>query len=196
MTKSEIRNLMKRKRNKLPKDIRSQYDNRILSKILDLKEYRECELIFTYLSFGSEVDTRSIIDEALKSNKKVYLPRVEGSHMNFYEINDLSGLVRSKFGILEPDVDSDKRYEKPLLQEDLYKRKVMLLPGLAFDQQGYRIGYGAGYYDKYLGKFEDSDFFKIGLAYDFQILNHITTNLYDISADMVVTPEKIYICRK
>lgn len=193
MTKSEIRILMKNQRNELPKSIRNEYNANILSKLLNLNDYIECDMLFTYLSFGSEIDTIAIINNALKSNKKVYIPRVEGSYMNFYEIDDLNGLIRSKFGILEPEDNFKKKYIKPLSSE---KNKLMLLPGLAFDKQGNRIGYGAGYYDKYLSQYNNDEFIKIGLSYDFQLLEHITKEQYDIGADFIVTPEKIYICKE
>lgn len=198
MTKSEIRKSMKARRNELSETIRKEYDNDIRSKLIDLKDFRECDMLFTYVSFGSEVDTIAIIESAFKYNKKLFVPRVEankGLNMNFYEIHSIDGLIRSKFGILEPDVRTHDKYvstEKSTNPSD--KRKLMLLPGLAFDKQGNRIGYGAGYYDRYLEA--NDDFIKIALAYDFQVMEHFATNRYDISADYIITPETVYTCKK
>lgn len=200
MDKNEIRIMMKSLRNQISKSKRKEYDYNIRTKLIDLKEYSECHMFFSYVSFGSEVDTIAIINNALDSNKSVYLPRVEGTYMNFYEIHNMDGLIRSKFGILEPDGSSHKKHVKSVSFEEtaelMDKKKLMLFPGLAFDKQGNRIGYGAGYYDKYLGNHEDEEFIKVALAYDFQIIDHIKTNQYDISADVIITPKNIYICNE
>lgn len=199
MTKKEVRSIMKTQRNELAKSVRNEYDKSIRSRLFDSKEYRACDMLFTYVSFASEVDTIAIINNALESNKKVYVPRVEVDCMNFYQLDDLKRLVRSEFGVLEPNLDLDKRYIKPLapekLSESSTEKRLMLLPGLAFDKQGNRIGYGAGYYDKYLGEYNDDDFIKIALAYDFQIVDDLITDQYDISADFLVTPEMVYNCK-
>lgn len=200
MDKSKIRNMMKSQRNQLSKNIGNEYDYSIRTKLLSLNEYKECDMLFSYVSFGSEVDTINIIDKALAANKNVYIPRVEGHNMNFYGIHNLDGLIRSKFGILEPDASLHKKHVKYVSLEEvpefMNKKKLMLLPGLAFDRQGNRIGYGAGYYDKYLGNYGAEGFIKIALAYNFQIIDSIKTNQFDISADIIITPENIYICNK
>ena len=191
MNKSEIRNIMKSQRNQLSKNIRDEYNCSIREKLFEFDEYRECKIIFSYLSFGSEVDTIDIIGNALDLSKNVYIPRVEGSEMNFYRINNLQGLIRSKFGVLEPDPSLHEKYNTFNLSN---KKKLMILPGLAFDSRGNRIGYGAGYYDRCLVNFDSDDFIKVALAYNFQIIEDIPSNQYDIPVDYIITPETVYKC--
>ena len=93
---------MKEKRNKLSDYQRNELNKKIQDRLYTLDYFKSYEMLFTYVSFGSEADTLAVIDTALKMGKKVFVPRVEGKEMNFYEIDSLNGLIRSKFGILEP----------------------------------------------------------------------------------------------
>ncbi|CUH92610.1 5-formyltetrahydrofolate cyclo-ligase [Herbinix luporum] len=190
MTKNEIRSLIKEKRNNLTLRIRREYDKDIHERLFELPEFKDCNKLFTYVSFGSEVDTFAIINKALGMKKEVYIPKVEGKNLNFYKINKLEGLVRSKFGILEPE-GINNPYLASHLQED---NKLMLLPGLAFDKYGNRIGYGAGYYDRYLGAYSINNWIKIALAYDFQIMDRLNVNEYDIRTDYIVTDKRVISC--
>lgn len=191
MTKNVARILMKDKRNKLSDDLRKEYNQKIQERLFALDVFKMCSMLFTYVSFGSEVDTIAIIEKAIKMNKRVYVPKVEGKKMNFYEIFDLDGLIRSKFGILEPEGNTDI-YES---SEGKNQLKLMLLPGLAFDKSGNRIGYGAGYYDRYLGSYPIDEWIKIALAYDFQIMEHLAATQYDIRTDYIITNEKLILCK-
>lgn len=189
MTKNEIRTLMKNKRNQLQEILRGEYNKKIHDRLISLGQFKNCDILFTYVSFGSEADTINIIKTAFSMNKRVYVPKVEGREMNFYEIRSLEGLIRSKYGIAEPSGDS-----KPYVSSgDDTANKLMLLPGLAFDACGNRIGYGAGYYDRYMSRYPD-EWIKIGLAYGFQIMEDLPVTDRDIRADFIVTDEKLIIC--
>lgn len=188
MTKNKIRKDLKKRRNEVALNLRKEYSNKIHEKLFAMREFQKCNIIFTYISFGSEVDTKPIINKAFQVNKKVYVPKVEGKDMDFYEIFSLDGLVRSDFGILEPDSNKDQKYDYSL--SDKFK-KLMILPGLAFDEMGNRIGYGAGYYDRYLSRHLDKEFITMALAYDFQIIDEFPTNRYDIPVDYIITSNKI-----
>lgn len=192
MTKSEIRQLMKTKREELSPMVKMEYDKKIHEKLADFSGFIDSTILFTYISFGSEIDTISIIDKAFQMNKKVYIPRVEGSNMNFYEIKSLQGLISSKFGILEPIAKSDFLYQSSKHHKE---KMLMLLPGLAFDKLGNRIGYGAGYYDRYLTSHGEKDWIKVALSYDFQIMDSLPVMGYDISADYIITPNKLIRCK-
>ncbi len=193
MTKKEIRSHIKAVRNDLPVSLRTEYSHIISERLYELREFKECNKLFTYISFGSEVNTKEIIDMALQMNKKVYVPKVEDNDLNFYEIDGLKDLIRSKFGILEPDSDKHQQYRSTLSDNN---KMLMLLPGLAFDKYGNRIGYGAGYYDRYLGRYSHNEWIKIALVYDFQILNQLTVNKYDIPTDYIITDKKLVICKE
>ncbi len=187
MTKNEIRSQMKAIRNQLPAHLRNEYNQRIHERLYGLKEFKACDAVFTYVSFGSEVDTTEIIDKAFGMNKKVYIPRVEKDDLNFYRIDSCDNLVRSKFGIFEPDTAIHQKYISDVSDD----KKLMLLPGLAFDKAGNRVGYGAGYYDRYLGRYPHNEWIKIALAYDFQIMEQLTADGYDIPADYIVTADTV-----
>jgi len=223
---------MKRERNSLSKDDQMAFNKAIQEKIFELEDYRNNSILFTYVSFQSEVDTWTVINQALKDKKQVFAPRVNEvgcncslliheivsngdsqliKEMDFYEIYNTNAFILSKFGILEPMNEEKNRYKGTEeiingnsitnyqdLQENEHENnqrlKLMLLPGLAFDPYGNRIGYGAGFYDSYLRKHLKDNFFKIALAYDFQILGLINTKDHDVRADMIITPSKIIQC--
>lgn len=204
MTKSEIRRNYKARRNELTSELMIEYNKRILERLFALDQFMRCTMLFTYISFGNEVDTHEIINKALQMNKKVYVPRVENkecqasqenlmlNEINFYEIQGIDNLIRSNYGILEPDSDTRDKYVSSMSDNN----KLMLLPGLVFDTKGNRIGYGAGYYDRYLGKFAGDEWNKVALAYDFQIANKLTVGIYDVPVDFIVTPDRIIICKE
>ena len=205
MTKNEIRRHNKELRNGLPEELMYEYNKRIRERLFALDEFIRCNMLFTYISFGKEVDTHEIINKAFQMNKQVFVPRVEYNEchasqdtlmlkeMNFYQIRSLDNLVRSDFGILEPDRNNHHKYISSLSDKN---RKLMLLPGLAFDIKGNRIGYGAGHYDRYLSKFSHNEWEKIALAYNFQITDKLTVGIYDVPADYIVTPERLIICKE
>jgi 5-formyltetrahydrofolate cyclo-ligase len=188
MTKDQLRKEMKQKRDSLLREERSSYNMTIRSLLLQSEEYMECKKLFVYVSFGSEVDTHDIIHRALADQKQVYIPRVHHSYMEFYRIRDLEGLEISKFGVPEPPAMEENRFRK-----DKYPNQsgdnLMLLPGLAFDRRGNRVGYGSGYYDRYLLEYPKDYFYKIAVAYDFQILDQIESEEHDIRADGIITPK-------
>ena len=193
MTKGEIRIYQKKLRNELNGEQRRFYDEGILQQLMDTKEYQNCKRIFTYVSFQSEINTIDIIEKAFFQGKQVYVPKVEGQDMEFYEIKSREGLVRSSYGILEPLGGKEYRFILAAATNNP-KENLMLLPGLAFDLQGNRIGYGAGYYDKYLEEQGADSFHKAALAYDFQVFESIPSEEFDIRADEIITPTRIYQC--
>ncbi len=195
MTKGEIRINQKNIRSQLDEVQRELFDERIFHQLVETEWYLECKRIFTYVSFQSEVDTVRIIKQALMDGKQVYIPRVEAHGMEFYEIKGLEGLERSAYGILEPAKGQENRFTGKAFQK-VRKENLMLLPGLAFDPSGNRIGYGAGYYDKYLLLYGEDTFNKIALAYDFQVMDGIPAEEFDIRADAIITPVKLYQCNQ
>lgn len=195
MTKNQIRIEMRQLRNHIAVLKRNNDNTAIRKRLFKTEEYKSCIRLFTFISFQSEVDTIEIINQALQDQKKVYAPRVEGNNMDFYEINHLDGLIPSKYGVPEPSAEEIGKYhfnnEVPLTGENL-----MLLPGLAFDKAGNRIGYGAGYYDRYLAAYPPKIFYKVALAYDFQLVDTIPSEEYDIKADMILLPSQVIRCNK
>lgn len=156
----------------------------ISDKFLNLQEYKECKSIFIFYSFGSEIYTIDIIKQALSDGKTVALPYMTKNphEMFFIMIKDLSELVKNKIGIYEPVYNKDN-----IVVSD--KETIIIVPGLVFSNDKYRIGYGGGYYDKYLS--ENKYLKSIGLAFDFQITDEIPKDKYDIQTDIIITDRRI-----
>ncbi|MBH1941465.1 5-formyltetrahydrofolate cyclo-ligase [Mobilitalea sibirica] len=196
MTKDMIRSFMKQERNNLTEQQQVALSSAIHRKLFDLDEYINCGILFSYISFQTEVDTKKILEQAFKDKKRVFVPRVEGKVINFYEILNMNKLKVSSYGIFEPDVEDSKRKSYQGHGDMKNCRKLMLLPGLAFDLYGNRIGYGAGYYDRYLREYQQEGFVKIALAYDFQIVDKLIPEIYDMKADIIITPSRVIQCKE
>ncbi len=210
MTKTGLRQKMKEQRNNLPTAEQHRAAEEILQRLTGLDLWLSCVELFTYLSFGSEVDTRRLVKEALSgcwgNPKAVYVPRVEGRNMNFYQITEASTLKESNFGVPEPEgrelIPYGEARKEPVISEEgvgasalQSPRRLMLLPGLAFDLKGNRLGYGAGYYDRFLTKYGGDHFIKVALAYDFQIQERVPAEEHDIRMDYIITPGEFLTCR-
>ena len=156
-----------------------KFSGQLSKNFLSLPEYQATDTLFAYISFNQEVRTRSIIEKALSDGKKVAVPRVEENDIEFRYINSFEECSEGTYGINEPD-HSNKRAvpgDKPVL---------MLMPGLAFDSKGIRVGYGKGLYDRYLSHYGAGNFLRIALCYDFQLLDHIDSDRFDIPAHRII----------
>lgn len=191
MTKEQIRAYQKELRAKLTGEERQDYNRAIRIKLQGTDAYRSCDRLFAFISFQSEIDTHEIIRQAFQDGKKIFVPRVEGQHMEFYEIFALKDLIISRFGVPEPEGDQDRRFIVEKKEPEVRGKNLMLMPGLAFDRLGQRIGYGAGYYDKYLAGNAAECFHKIAIAYPFQIMTELPAEETDIRADEIITPVEI-----
>jgi 5-formyltetrahydrofolate cyclo-ligase len=127
-------------------------DEAIERSVCALPEFRDADVVFTYLSFGSEVPTRGIIEAAWKAGKTVALPRCgdRPREMSWHRIRSFAGLERSGIGVEEP-ANSTETLIDPF--HDSKRRAIALVPGLCFDERGFRLGYGGGYYDEFLRDF-------------------------------------------
>jgi len=137
-----------------------------------------------YSPINHEVDTDLIVRCALNSGKKIAFPSVVGDQLFFCEVQDLSSLKKGAFGIMEPCATG-----KIFTPEEA---DVLVVPGVAFDLNGHRIGYGKGYYDKMLQHLEGHGKL-VGLCYDFQLVNEILAEPHDVKMDMIIT-EKRVVC--
>lgn len=180
MDKSSIRKKIISERDKIDIKEKRYKDNKIKEKLMETKYYKECEKIFIYIGFGSEINTYEYIQDFFKDNKRIFVPRtnIKNKTMEAVEINDLNNLEKNKYGILEPSLDKE--------QIDKNEIELIILPGVAFDKVGGRIGYGGGYYDKFL-KNVSSKAIKVALAYDLQVLDKIPMEEHDIKYDYLIT---------
>lgn len=179
--KSELRKEMKAYRAGLDRKQKQQMDHAIWTHFFELQKVQEAQHFFVYASFGTEIDTLSLMEKLWKAGKRVYAPRVNGKEMDFYEITSMQDLKKGYREILEP-------VEQLVPVRGL--SGVMIMPGLAFDRKGHRIGYGGGFYDRYIAR-QKNDCYKIAVAYQKQVWPFIATQEYDQTADCIVTEQEI-----
>ncbi len=181
--KKLLRNNILLKRNSLDKDIKENIDYQIYNKLITSDLYLDSKTIFIYLSFGSELDTKTIINKALMDGKKVYIPKIYKADKSMRAVNleSFKDLKKNSMGILEP-IDDSNYIEKENID-------LIIVPGAVFDFNGNRIGYGGGYYDRYLEDIKEINN-KVVLAYDLQIVDFINPEPHDISFDYIVTNTK------
>lgn len=151
---------------------------RVQKMLLNSKEFESAKTIGAYYAFGSEVKTDMIIEQARSLGKRVALPSVEGEGLTFYELSSGKYLVKGRFGIMEP-----------LPYRPVDRIDLIVVPGVAFDRQGYRLGYGKGYYDRYLA---EKRTFSMGLAYSFQLLERLPKGEHDMRLGAVATEDGIH----
>lgn len=140
---------------------------------LDL--YQNAKTVYGYLPYNQEVRTVPMLEQALRDGKKVAVPKVCGDTMRFLYLTDLNAVAKGYAGIPEPIADEPVAHDETAL---------VLMPGLAFDPQGHRMGYGGGFYDKFLA--QEPNHPTVALCYDFQMLPHLETESHDIPVDRVL----------
>ena len=155
----------------------SDYNKCILDRLEENIHFKEAKTIAVYVNARNEVDTKTLISKYF-GKKKIVVPRIEGD-MQFYEITSFDDLQPGYFGIEEPIG------EYPI---DKHEIDLMIIPMLMFDKNKYRIGYGKGYYDKYM---EDYDGYKLGIAYSFQQVEDTFPHQYDVILDEIITNDVI-----
>ena len=183
MSKVELRKEMIAARNGLSPQQHNLLSNTIADTFLESSIYAKATYIYAYAFINNEVDTTLIINKALSDGKTVALPCSYMSNgvpkMDFYEISSISDLAPGYKGILEPD-RRKAGVKKPLIEPD-----VVLVPGVCFDYALNRIGYGKGFYDRYLTKHESA--LRVGLSFNFQVIEQIPADVNDVKMDIIIT---------
>ncbi|HID95687.1 MAG TPA: 5-formyltetrahydrofolate cyclo-ligase [Candidatus Latescibacteria bacterium] len=182
--KNEIRRRVLARRSTLLEEDALRKSRIITERLMGLQEYKRAAVIHCYVSKDKEVDTRCLIQRALSSGKRVIVPvtDLEKRRLFHSEIKALEELEKGTFGILEPKQECLRFVEPDIID-------LVIVPGVAFDPYGNRIGFGGGFYDRFLAGLKVP---KIGLAYQFQILDRIETTHLDVRVDSVMTEERIY----
>mgnify|MGYP006422528681 CR=1 FL=1 len=175
--KSNLRKVMIRERFKINR--KNIKDKNIFNNLIKNTRFKNAKDIFIFVNYKNEVNTKKIIKYCFKNNINIFVPKVVGKEMEVRKIKSFDDLERSEMGILEP-----KEYCSEFESLDL-----AIMPGLAFDKEKNRLGYGGGYYDKFLNK---NKIYKIAICYDFQVISFVPTNEYDIPVDMIITNKEIY----
>lgn len=189
--KTELRKLLIAARDAMSEALRDRASQLIVQKIAGDPAYRAARAVMAYCSFGTELDTRRFLDATLAAGKMLVLPRVDraSKSLKLYRVTDLTtDLQAEKWGILEPKPDEKRRVE-------LGSVDFVLVPGVGFDAQCHRLGYGAGFYDRLFGDAQRAGVQlprRVAGAFACQIADAIPVSGYDLPVDRVVTESNDY----
>lgn len=175
MDKKEIRALIRSKKRAMTEaqiDCASEKLGRLLR---ETELYRSAKTIYGYLPYNQEVRTTAMLRQAIADGKRVAVPKCYGDEMRFLYLDDLDAVAPGYCNIPEPIAD------EPIADDET---ALVLMPGLAFDPQGHRIGYGGGFYDKFLEA--EPNHPTIALCYEFQMFDHLDVDSHDIPVDQVI----------
>lgn len=177
--KRRLRARCKKLRESCPPEVKARLDKALTEKVLGLEEYKACETLFIFVSSPIECDTRQIIADALQRGKRVAVPRCADRYgkMDFYYIRSFDDLSRGTFGLEEPDPQTCERVT------DL-SSGFCIVPGLCFDLEGYRVGFGKGYYDRFLDEFGGVT---AGICYTKFTEKQLPRGAFDRHTDILVT---------
>lgn len=175
MNKQALRAQIREKKRAMTEEEIVSRSMALTEKFLSTDAYRQAKTIYGYLSYNQEVRTGPLLAQVLKDGKAVAVPKVCGEEMRFILMTDLDAVAKGYAGIPEPIADG------PIAQDPT---ALVLMPGLAFDRQGRRLGYGGGFYDKFLAA--EPNHPKIALCYDFQLLPALEMDSHDIPVDLVI----------
>lgn len=178
MTKAEARNNFKNIRKNISDWDKQRISRVICEKIIEVIENEGYEHVLTYSPLAGEVDVSKVFDE-LSDRVNFYFPRVNGEEMEFYRVDIEEELEKGSFNVMEPKIECPQ-----IVYKD--KKYLMLVPGLAFDEEGYRLGYGKGYYDKYLCKNLDKNITTAGICYMECLTRCLPRDSHDMDMDMII----------
>ena len=182
-------------RDSIDEESRQQKSEEIAKKILEADWFKEADIVLSYHAFRSEVEVDALNRAVLTQGKKLYLPKtyVKEKQIRFFEITDLSKLKRGYQKIWEPTGEEPEFSFETVKEEQ--KKVLMIMPGTAYDARGYRMGYGGGYYDRYLNAHEEEwkmiDFMTAFAAFSEQKMILIPGERCDVKPDVIVTEKEI-----
>lgn len=183
-SKQELRNRYLQYRNALTKEDRRTKSNQILEMLSSWECFEQAESILVYCSYRSEVVTTPWIDTLIaEGKKKVYAPKVDGMDIRFFQVTSMEQLKDGYQGILEPVGDTGE------FTTDTEKA-LLILPGTVFDRNGNRLGYGKGFYDRFVAKYPDMK--TVALAFSCQMTEKIPAEPHDIKVQSIITEKKKY----
>jgi 5-formyltetrahydrofolate cyclo-ligase len=182
--KKDIRAAMMKRRRNLDNGSVLALSDIIQKRIVESRFFKESSVIMAYMPIQNEIRTDLLIERSIASGKTILLPRIKDAEtMEAVPIQSLgSDLIKGYMGIMEPDPSIPAANPQTI--------DLVILPGIAFDRKGYRIGFGGGYYDRFITRLRN-DCILLAPAYDFQVLEHIPAEAFDQPVDMVVTEKEI-----
>lgn len=185
MDKDHLRQMMRRQRNQMTPAYIYKACTAIYEQMVTWPVFEAAHSVGFYASIQNEVDTHRLIEYALKRDKRVSVPVTQAQGiMDFQQILSLDALQPVRFGLLEPV----RNLEQVIAPQDL---DVVMVPGVAFDRQGNRLGFGSGFYDRYLAHCSAT---RVGLTYGFQVVDRLPADAHDIQMDWLVTENEMILC--
>ena len=175
MNKQELRRAIRAQKRAMTEENILRRSAVLAEKFARSDAYRAAKTIYGYLPYNQEVRTVPMLQRALDEGKRVAVPKVYGDDMKFIYLDDLSQVAKGYAGIPEPVANG------PVAQDET---ALVLMPGLAFDRAGHRIGYGGGFYDKFLAR--EPHHPTVALCYDFQVMDRLETEEFDVPVDLVI----------
>ncbi len=175
MDKKALRQQIRELKRKMTPQQISQASTALGQKLFKTQMYQDASVIYGYLPYNQEVRTLPILEQALADGKRVAVPKVYGEEMRFIYISDFTQVEKGFGGIPEPIAD------EPVARDP---HALVIMPGLAFDAQGHRIGYGGGFYDRFLA--QEPEHPTVALCYEFQMLSSVETEEFDVPVDCVL----------
>lgn len=175
MDKSTLRKKIREQKRAMTEEQIIAASQRLGELFLNSELYRNADTIYGYLPYNQEVRTTPMLEQALRDGKRVAVPKVYGDEMKFIYLDDLSKVEKGFAGIPEPVADG------PIAEDPT---ALVLMPGLAFTEQGHRMGYGGGFYDKFLA--QEPNHPTLALCYAFQMVDELPIDDYDVPVDVVL----------
>ena len=175
MDKTALRNSIRARKRAMTEEEIVSRSEALAQQFYASEAYKNAKTIYGYMPYNQEVRTVAMLEQALKDGKRVAIPKCYGDEMKFIFIDDLTKVEKGYANIPEPIADG------PVADDET---ALVLMPGLAFDPQGHRIGYGGGFYDKFLSR--EPNHPTLALCYEFQMLEHLETEAHDIPVDYVL----------
>lgn len=185
--KKQLRKQILAQRNAMPLKVRKEKSRKIMETLFAMPFYRESDNILTYVNYQSEVDTTDLVNKAFADKKQVFAPKVSGETMEFYQLIGTDSLKEGYKGIREP-------VSGPVFgAETDTGHTLMLMPGAVFDENCCRIGYGKGFYDRYLNHMAETGIliYTLALCFECQVLPQIPSEIHDIRPQMILTERKL-----
>ncbi|WNY25052.1 5-formyltetrahydrofolate cyclo-ligase [Methanolapillus millepedarum] len=185
--KQKIRNELRLKREKMSRADVLAKSKHITETLFHSDLFHKADAVFAYADVQNEVHMMPFLQDCLERGKSVALPKTVGSEMIFYKISDLNSLRKGNFGIMEPDATTTNSIFPN-------EKSLIIVPGIGFDRLGNRLGYGAGFYDKYLSK--NLYMHAVGICFEDQLVDKIPAENLDISMDSVLTEKEWIFFKK
>ena len=188
MNKKNLREKILSERSLLTKETIDEYSKKIIERLKNLDEYKNAKRIMSFVSMGTEVDTHPLIEQAIEEGKSIVVP-ITVNETRQLLLSDLYSL--SELEVADFNIEIPKKEFIRLVQPETVD--LVLVPGVVFAKNGYRVGYGGGYYDRFLAKLDPS-VPKISLGFDFQIVDKVPIESFDIPVDSIITEKRIVLC--